>query len=95
MLFQHLTGDNAILVSNGVYRQTDPYTRRDELFAKVGTGFVRLYADGSTSHAGTRLETLATNVPLYADRLGRITCEETNRPVSVIATGTLPIEGPK
>lgn len=92
MLFKALTGDNAILVKNGVYQQTDLYTRRDELFAKVAGGFVRLYADGSTSQAGTRLETLATNVPLYADRLGRITLETTERFVAVMDTGQLKLE---
>lgn len=73
MLFKALEGENAIIQRNGVYRQCDLYVRNGQLFAKVSNGYVRLYANGSTSQDRTRLDTLAYDGPLYSDRLGRLT----------------------
>lgn len=94
MLFQKVEGENAIVVHNGVYRQCDVYERNGALFAKVGTGFIRLYANGSTSQTKTRLETLAYDGPLFADRLGRLTREakEGCKAITVQNDGTLQIE---
>lgn len=72
MLFQQAEGETAVLVSRGTYRQCDLYTRGDSLYAKIGNGFVRLYADCATSRADTRLDFLAYDGPLYADKLGRL-----------------------
>lgn len=71
-LFKHLEGENAVLVENGVYKQTDLYTRDGALFAKAGGGFVRLYADGSTSKAKCRIEALLMDGVLCRDKLGRL-----------------------
>lgn len=82
-MFQEVEGENAILVSNGIYRQCNLYKRDESLYAKIGTGFVRLYADGSTSQAKTRLEALAYGGPVYADRLGRLTTSPTDTPIRI------------
>ena len=71
-LFKHLEGETAILVENGVYKQTDLFVRNGGLFAKAGGGFVRLYADGSTSKAKCRIDALLYDGDLYRDRLGRL-----------------------
>lgn len=94
MLFQKVEGENAIVVHDGVYRQCDVYERNGSLFAKVDTGFISLYANGSTSQTKTRLETLAYDGPLYADRLGRLTTKdgEGHKAIAVTNEGTLKIE---
>lgn len=67
-LFQEVEGEAAVLVEGGVYRQVPVYKRNGFLFAKSGAGFVRLYADRSTSKPKCRLETLTWG---EAGRLGR------------------------
>lgn len=54
--FKQVEGEAAILVNNGVFSQVDLYSRDGYLYAKHGSGFVRLYADGSTSKAKLRLD---------------------------------------
>lgn len=71
-LFKELEGDVAILIENGVYKQVPLYTRNGYLFAKIGSGFVRIMADGSTTKAKTRLDTLMTELPLLKDSMGRL-----------------------
>lgn len=39
----------AVLLSSGVYRQAPLYLRADRVYAKVGSGFVRLSQNGATS----------------------------------------------
>jgi hypothetical protein len=46
--FKQVEGEAAIIISNGVYRQCDLYTRDGYLYAKISGGFVRLMADGAT-----------------------------------------------
>lgn len=58
MLFQQIEHQQAVVVSNGTYQQVDLYARGSQLFAKHGSGYVRLYADGSTSKPKLRLDTL-------------------------------------
>ncbi|MCW4115638.1 hypothetical protein NPA31_011755 [Aurantimonas sp. MSK8Z-1] len=70
--FQHLEGDAAILVENGVYKQADLYQRDGFLFARTSGGFVRLMADGSTSKARLRLDVLSVDQPLHRDAVGRL-----------------------
>jgi hypothetical protein len=70
--FKQSEGDACIVVSNGVYQQTDVYERDGYLFAKVGGGFIRLMADGSTTKAKTRLEFISFQKDLYRDPLGRL-----------------------
>lgn len=86
-MFQQVDGENAIIVEGGVFRQADLYTRDGYLYAKTGGGFVRLYADGSTSKAKCRLDVLTFEKTLYADKFGRL-CDET-------ATGAKVLDAPK
>lgn len=71
-LFKQIEGENAIIVESGVYRQADLYSRDGYLYAKAGIGFVRLYADGSTSKAKCWLDVLTFDKSLYADKFGRL-----------------------
>jgi hypothetical protein len=73
-LFQEVTGEVAIIVKNGVYRQVPVYMRNGYYYAKFGAGFIRLNADGSTTEATARLETLTADgiQSLAADTLGRL-----------------------
>jgi len=70
--FQQVEGEAAVLVENGVYRQCDLYTRDGYLYAKVGSGFVRLMADGATTKAKCRLDFLSWEGALHRDALGRL-----------------------
>jgi hypothetical protein len=71
-MFKQVEGENAIVVEGGVFKQADLYTRDGYLYAKTAGGFVRLYADGSTSKAKCRLDVLTFDKPLCVDRLGRL-----------------------
>jgi hypothetical protein len=72
-LFQEVTGNVAIIVKNGVFRQVPVYMRNGYYYAKFGAGFIRLNSDGSTTEATARLETLtADNLQLATDALGRL-----------------------
>jgi hypothetical protein len=71
-LFQELEGETCILVSQGVFIECRVFTRNQgELFAKLGRGFVRLYANGTTSQSKARLDTL-TVYPLHKDSFGKL-----------------------
>lgn len=70
--FQQIEGEAAVLVENGVYRQCDLYTRDGYLYAKVGSGFVRLMADGATTKTKCRLDHLSWTGDLRRDALGRL-----------------------
>lgn len=71
-LFMEVEGEVAILVDGGVYRQVPIYTKDGFLFAKFGSGFVRLNADGSTTKPKTRLDHLTYDHPLGTDQMGRL-----------------------
>lgn len=72
MFFQKIDSHAAIIVENGVYRQVDVYRRGNRLFAKVGSGFIRLMADGSTTKAKARLDAISIEKPLYKSRMGHL-----------------------
>ena len=76
--FVHAEGEAAILVENGVYRQVELFTRDGYLFAKLGSGFVRLMADGSTSKAKVRLDFMTWDGALARDAFGKL-CAPTVR----------------
>ncbi len=71
-MFKQIEGENAIIVEGGVFKQADLYTRDGYLYAKASGGFVRLYADGSTSKAKCRLDVMTFDKPLCADKFGRL-----------------------
>ena len=70
--FQQVEGEAAVLVENGVYRQCDLYTRDGYLYAKIGSGFVRLHSDGATTKAKCRLDHMSWTGDLARDQLGRL-----------------------
>ena len=74
--FKQVEGEAAVLVESGVYKQCDVFTRDGYLYAKVGGGFVRLMADGSTSKARCSLNFMSFAGPL-ASRMGRLCVEGT------------------
>lgn len=71
-LFKHLEGQVAILVEGGVYKQAELFSRDGYLYAKAGSGFVRLYADGSTTKAKCRIDALHFDKALFQDKFGRL-----------------------
>jgi hypothetical protein len=71
-MFKNVEGDNVVVADNGVYKQCDLYTRNGYMFAKVSGGFVRLMADGSTSKARMRIDTVFTELGLATDGMGRL-----------------------
>lgn len=75
--FKEVEGEAAILVRGGVYKQVPLYTRDGFLFAKVNGGFVRLYADGSTTQSKLRLDFMSWEGVLCRDRLGRLCAPST------------------
>lgn len=76
-LFQKVEGDAAILSAGGVYKQVDVYIRNGLVFAAYGGGYVKLFADGSTSKAKLRLDTLsADSITLHKTALG-VLCNHT------------------
>lgn len=70
--FREIEGEVAILIENGVYKQTQIFVRDEHLYAKAGGGFVRLMADGSTTKAKCQLTFLSWNGQLCRDSLGRL-----------------------
>lgn len=73
-LFQEVEGEAAVLIENGVYKQVPVFKRNGYLYAKIGSGFVRLYEDGSTTKSKCRLDTLTWGDPatLGRDSLGKL-----------------------
>lgn len=69
-LFKELEGDTAIVVSGGVYKQVQIFTRNGYLFAAVSGGYVRLKADGTTSKDKLRLVHIETEVELHKGQFG-------------------------
>lgn len=74
--FKQVEGEAAVLVSDGIYRQVDLYSRDGYLFAKFGAGFVRLKADGSTSKSKLRLEHMSWTGGLFKDTFGNLGTSE-------------------
>lgn len=74
--FKEVEGEAAIIVQNGVFKQVPLYTRDGYLFAKVGSGFVRIYADGSTTVSKMRLDFMSWSGPLFRDKLGKLCTAE-------------------
>lgn len=63
----------AILVSKGTYYQSKVFERLGFIFVKVGSGFLKLYANGGTSSTKYRLEDLDPgSLVLGRDSLGSL-----------------------
>lgn len=48
MLFHILEDKHVILRSKGIFKQAKVFERNGELFANWGSGFIRLYKDGTS-----------------------------------------------
>jgi hypothetical protein len=90
-MFEKMEGDRALLVQGGVFKQADLYQFAGALFARAAGGFVRLYANGSTSRPGMPFTYLETAAPLYRDQFGRLTLTDGAGCIPV----TLRVEGDK
>lgn len=72
-MFKRLDDDEALIVERGVYKSAEVYSGPGGgLFVKAKGGFVRLKADGSTSHDSVRMQMLQRNSTLYQDRFARL-----------------------
>lgn len=71
-MFKPLEGDVAVIKQGGVFRTCELFEWRGGLYAKFGSGYVRLNENGSTTKDGVSIEMLATDLPLYRDRFGRL-----------------------
>lgn len=68
-MFKPIEGETAVLVSGGVYKPCPLYVRGNgELFAKVGSGYVRLKQDGSCSDSKHRIDVIQIEA-------GELTCD--------------------
>ena len=75
-MFKMLEGELSVVYESGVYKEAQLATRNGELYVKAKGGFVRLYADGTTS-AGSKmfLDTITLEGPFYKDRFGKLCIE--------------------
>lgn len=72
-MFKKIDEDDALIVDQGVYRTTEMYEGPEGgLFAKAKGGFVRVKANGATSHSSVKLQLLHREGPVYQDRFGRL-----------------------
>jgi hypothetical protein len=47
--FQQIPDGLVITLQKGIYRQTPLFQRAGNVYAKIGSGFIRLYKNGGTS----------------------------------------------
>ena len=90
-MFKLIEGDEIMVVKGGIYYPTTAYEHNGDLYAKVGSGFVRLKANGSTSQPGTRLHVIYREGQLFQDRFGRlcVTPGEFRREIAITNKGEL------
>lgn len=74
-MFKKIDDDEALVVEAGVYKPVELYEMNGALFAKCKGGFVRLKANGSTSHSNVKLMTLHREGQLFQDKFGRLCTE--------------------
>lgn len=99
-MFVQIPGQSAVVRKGGVFRTCDLYSYRGHLFAKFGSGYVRLNADGASSLDGLQIDLLAYEGPLFRDKFGRLAVQQEPGYVALQANpdGTiepLKLEGPK
>ena len=76
MSFKALEGDTVLIVQGGVWKTADLYELDGALFAKFGSGFVRLRYNGTTSKDGVNFHDMATDRQLFQDAHGRLAVVE-------------------
>lgn len=102
-MFKKIETDEALIVERGVYRPAEVYEGPEGgLYAKAKGGFVRLKANGSTSHPTVSCNTLARDGALYQDQFGRLAVSAgEGRKVCALAppsgdgNGPIALPGPK
>lgn len=72
-MFKEITGDSVLLRHNGTFRVSPLYTYRSGVYAKLGTGYVRLRTDNTTSKDGVAVEFLESDKLFGQDKFGRLT----------------------
>ena len=70
-LFHQVEGESVILRSKGTFTQNDVYQRNNELFAKKGSGFIRLMQNEGTSQPSVMVEHL-TLAAVKVGEFGRL-----------------------
>lgn len=73
----HILDDAAVILrSKGVFRQAKVFRRGGELYASHGSGFIKLYASGGTSHPNVSWDAMDTCGYHYVTgRVGALTLE--------------------
>lgn len=95
-MFNRLEGETAILRKGGVFKVVDLYERNGLLFAAWGGGYVRLYANGTSSADKVNIDTLAIEESkLYKTRLGVLTVAPGDGRKALTADETNPLMLPK
>jgi len=94
--FKEVEGEAAIIVQSGVYKQVPLYTRDGFLYAKVGGGFIRLMADGSTTNSKARLDFMTWEGELRRDTYNRLCTTDVKGSKSLeVERKTLLLGGPE
>lgn len=96
-MFKKLDGDTAMIRKGGGYRPCDLYEWLGGLYVKMGSEYIRLRANGTTSKDGVTLEHLEYDGPLYADKFSRLAVvhREGYTSLESIPGETLKLEPPK
>lgn len=71
-MFQKHEGCSAVTVRNGLFQQSAVFSRDGAVFVAVGSGFARVYKDGSTSVPKLRVDALHVDRDLFTDAFGRL-----------------------
>lgn len=72
-MFKILETDEALITDGGVYKPAEVYEGPEGgLYIKAKGGFVRLKANGSTSHPAVKVITLMREGPLFKDSFDRL-----------------------
>lgn len=71
MTFSMLEDGEVILISRGIYRSCRlAVLDSGDLFAKVSSGFVRLYSNGQTSSPNYQIYEISINRSIFANNAG-------------------------
>jgi hypothetical protein len=70
--FTAIADGQGIILVKGTYRQAALYARAGRMYAKNGTGFVRLLQGGATSHPNVRWLELDTPDGTFLEKSGYV-----------------------
>lgn len=78
MLFKEVKGGSVVVRKNGVFRECALFLfgKEQHVFAKVGTGYVHLYDNKSTSQDKLRWEAITAPFATAKDSFGRMVAGE-------------------